>query len=196
MDSLLLIPDSFANADTCVRFACDALSSKMSVYEIIFNTTNILCTIINVVLVYYIYKQGNSRDDDKTERQRKREMFQTLILNNNIKAFYDFYYNLIEVSNQLLTPGLSLEEKQNINDKILEFGTIFRIEFVDSLNAIDESLYNKMITKYDTLVDGITNTIFDEGINLSHRPKFEELITSGIFVAKTQMLKLLFNYNG
>ena len=42
----------------------------------------------------------------------------------------------------------------------------------------------------------MTNNIFDEGINLSHAPKFEELIINEITNTKTHIIKLLFEYSG
>jgi len=62
--------------------------------------------------------------------------------------------------------------------------------------AIDEGLYNKILLKVDDLIDSLTNTIFDEGINLSHQPKYEELISKKIKESKTDILKILFSYTG
>ena len=197
MDRLLLHQDTILCAIDCVKHLCNATPAKMSAYEVIFNVTNIVCTIINVLLVYYIYKRGEIRDDEKTVRQRNMNMFQALVLNYSINSFYKFYSDLISVTNELLESGITTEQKQKINDKIISnLGPRFRVEFVDCLNAIDLSLYENIMIQYDTLVDGITNNIFDEGINLSHKPKFDEIITTRIFQAKTEMLGLLFRYNG
>ena len=38
--------------------------------------------------------------------------------------------------------------------------------------------------------------IFDEGYNLSDKTKFDELITKQISEIKTEILKILFEYNG
>ena len=197
MDSLILHQGTLRCAVDSVKCICSTASTEMSAYEIIFNFTNVICTITNIVLAIYIFRQGNIRDDAKTEKQRKMNMFQALVLNYNINYFYGFYSDLISVANGLLKQGLTIEEKQQINDQIISnIGTKFRVEFVDCLNAINPSLYESIMAEYDTLVDSITNHIFDEGINLSHKPKFDELITSNIFKAKTEMLKLLFGYDG
>ena len=108
-----------------------------------------------------------------------------------------YFLSYRQLSTSSAKQGLTIEEKQQINDQIISnIGTKFRVEFVDCLNAINPSLYESIMAEYDTLVDSITNHIFDEGINLSHKPKFDELITSNIFKAKTEMLKLLFGYDG
>ena len=173
------------------------LETGMSAWDITFNICTIVCTIINVVLVYHIYKQGNKRDDEKTENQHRINMFQVLILNYNIQCLYDFYNELINTVNTLQTPELSEKQKIEINDKIVnEIGIAFRVKFVDCLNAISPSLYKEILEQLDSLTDDITVAIFDEGIKLSHKPKFDELITAKIFRTKTEMLRRIFEYDG
>lgn len=197
-DSIITCVDSLL---LCVgeRNQCyfEMSETGMSTWDIIFNVCTIVCTIINVFLVYYIYKQGNKRDDEKTEKQHRINMFQVLVLNYNIQRLYDFYDELINTVNILQNSKLSEEQKMEINGKIVnEIGVAFRIKFVDCLNAISPSLYNDVLNLLDALIDNITNAIFDEGIKLSHRPKFDEVITTKIFRTKTEMLKRIFEYDG
>ena len=81
MDSLILHQDTLRCAVDSVKCICSTASTEMSAYEIIFNFTNVICTITNIVLAIYIFRQGNIRDDAKTEKQRKMNMFQALVLN-------------------------------------------------------------------------------------------------------------------
>ena len=57
-------------------------------------------------------------------------------------------------------------------------------------------MYKGFISNVDNLQDSITESIFDSGINLNHKPMFEEKIIKKVVETKTILIKLIFNYNG
>ena len=83
-----------------------------------------------------------------------------------------------------------------IEREIADHFILVRQKFVDSLLAIDESLYTDFLDEVDLLQGNLTKNIFDEGFNLNHKPKFEELITNEITKSKTKLIKILFTYTG
>jgi hypothetical protein len=62
--------------------------------------------------------------------------------------------------------------------------------------AIDENLYQMILLKIDELIDSLTNAIFDEGINLAFKPKYDEEVSKRIRESKTAIIGVLFSYNG
>lgn len=119
-----------------------------------------------------------------------------MILDYNMQHLYQFFEDLKIESKKLTVNNLDDVAKKEINEKMLSYGNELRQKFIDPFLAIDSNLYNNILHSVDELQDSMTNTIFDEGINLSHAPKFNELITSEITKTKTQIIKLLFEYSG
>ncbi|EXZ39289.1 hypothetical protein M100_1970 [Bacteroides fragilis str. 1007-1-F  len=123
-------------------------------------------------------------------------LLKTLILDYNMKYLYLFFEDLRKETNKLTVANLSDDAKREINEKLLLYGNELRQKFIDPFLAIDSKLYDNILHSIDILLDNMTNSIFDEGINLSHAPKFEELIINKITNTKTHIIKLLFEYSG
>ena len=130
------------------------------------------------------------------KKNRKLSLLKILILDYNMQHLYQFFEDLKIESKKLTVNNLDDVAKKEINEKMLSYGNELRQKFIDPFLAIDSNLYNNILHSVDELQDSMTNTIFDEGINLSHAPKFNELITSEITKTKTQIIKLLFEYSG
>ena len=194
MENQLLLPDSVNVITQTIQVLSPEKSQSW--FEFVYSGITIVCTLLNVILVWLIYKLNDRKDDVNAERQRKMSLFQTLILNYNINYFYEFFSSLEDEVDGLKSSNLTVEQKQVINDRLLIIASKFRRQFIDAVNAIDSELYSKILLEVDGFTDGLTNDIFDEGVNLSHIPKFEELISSKIFATKTNILKYLFDYNG
>lgn len=152
--------------------------------------------LINIILTFYIFLINTNKSDVNIEKNRKISLLKTLILDYNLKYLYDFFEHFMQESKKLKTDGLNDQQKTEINNKLLVYGSKLRQNFVDPFLAIDSKLYQNIINSIDSLLDNTTNNIFDAGINLSHEPKFKELITNKITETKTYIIKLLFNYSG
>lgn len=169
---------------------------EKSTLENIYFIATIIIAIVNVSLIIYIFVKNNQKVHSQNEKSRKMDLLKTLILNYNMEKLYIFFKNLKENARELNVQNLNVEQKEKINEKLGDLATIYRQDFIDLFLAVDQSLYNKILEKTDSLIDGLTNTIFDEGINLSHKPKFDELIIKRIRESKTEIIKLLFSYSG
>ena len=98
--------------------------------------------------------------------------------------------------NKLKVSDLAHNQKKEVNEYLLAYSTQLRQNFIDSLLAIDKKLYSDILKETDNLIDGLTIDIFDAGINLSHEPKFIELITNKLTETKTKIIQILFSYSG
>lgn len=92
--------------------------------------------------------------------------------------------------------NISDEQKSIINDKIADEFISVRVKFVDLLLSVDNSLYNTVLGKLDNFQQHISETVFDNGVKLSHAPKFDELILVFHTNLKTEIISTLFKYKG
>lgn len=164
--------------------------------DTIYKIAMIFIAIFNVVFAVYIFVVKSKKDDHSNEKNRKINLLKTLILDYNLEHLYCYFELIDKETLKLQQPDLSNEDKKVINDKILENGKFIRIKFIDTLSAINKSLYDNLIDLIDKMQDSFTESIFDEGINLNHKPKFEEKVTKTIQETKTNVIKSLFNYKG
>lgn len=167
-----------------------------SILDTIYKIATVCIAFINVCLVIYIFVRNTNKDNKNSEKNRKMGLLKTLILDYNMKYLYLFFEDLRKETNKLTVANLNDDTKREINEKLLLYGNELRQKFIDPFLAIDSILYDNILRSIDILLDNMTNNIFDEGINLSHAPKFEELIINEITNTKTHIIKLLFEYSG
>ena len=71
-----------------------------------------------------------------------------------------------------------------------------RKSFVDVLLHVDKPFADKVLANLDELVDGITNSIFEEELKLKLPSVYDKSIGSKISYSKNKLLALLYNYKG
>lgn len=152
----------------------------------------IVIAVINIVLTIYIYKMNHKHESNSDSQNRKFELMLVLILNSNINRLYKFYDDVTIECRKLIISN-NMTTKQEVNQKIIEALKIFRLDFVTLFNVINPGLYKTLLSIADKLIDGITNAIFDEGINLTHEPKFDEVIYQTISKSRTDFLAAIYN---
>lgn len=168
----------------------------MQLLDIIFKSATAIIALANLFFVIKFFNLKTKKEDLDKEKDRRIQWLKTLVLDHNLDSFYAFF-ELVELElNNLKTHNLSIEDKKVIDEKVGDEFIKLRRKFTDTLIAVDEDFYTKVLTVTDNFQTHLTNTIFDNGINLEHQPKFEELILEKITIAKTDIIKLLFGYRG
>lgn len=168
---------------------------SLPILDSIYKIAMILIAAFNIAFALYIFKVKNKKDNDSEEKNRRIGFLKTLVLDHSMIDLYRFF-SLIDIETLRLKSKLSKLEKKEVNDAIIAFGIELRQRFIDPLIAIDNGLYSNVLHAVDELIDGITNCIYDEGINLTHKPKFEEQINQKIQKTKTSIISTLFSYKG
>ena len=192
MDNIFALTDSIHVIKQTIEVSSPLQNT--SILDTIYKIATVCIAFINVCLVIYIFVRNNNKDNKNSEKNRKMSLLKTLILDYNMKYLYLFFEDLRKETNKLTVANLSDDAKREINEKLLLYGNELRQKFIDPFLAIDSKLYDNILHSIDILLDNMTNSIFDEGINLSHAPKFEELIINKITNTKTHIIKLLFEY--
>ena len=164
--------------------------------DVVYKIAMILIASCNLFFAFYIFNSKNKKDDHIHEKNRKIGLLKSLVLDYNMKYFYDFF-DCIDKETQVLNQlNLTIEDKMKTNNTLIDLGKVLRQKFIDGLIAIDKGLYNEIIQTTDKMLDSLTESIFNEGIKLSHQPMFKDKITNQITETKTTIIKSLFSYKG
>lgn len=178
--------------ELCIQQA----TNRMDLIDTIAKISTILIALFNLVFAFIIYRTNKRKQEiDKTQKQ-KINWFKTLILDHNLPIIYNFFDELLHLCTKLQRDNNSLEDKKVINEEVLDKFKCLRKKSIDLFNAADGKLCSELIEILDGLQDQITNSIFEEGIKLSHLPKYEEVIEDEIYKTKTDLLNRIFKYNG
>lgn len=164
--------------------------------DILSKVATVLIAALNLFFAIKFFQFKTKKDDADKENDRRIQWLKSLILDHNLKHFYEFFEMLDIELYKLKQNGLSDENKKEIDSKIAEQFIFLRRKFIDILLAVDSELYEFFITSSDDLQDHFTNAIFDQGINLAHQSKFDEVISEKLMKTKTEFIKKLFNYRG
>ena len=152
--------------------------------------------ICNLLLTIKFFQIKDKKENVDKEKDRKIQWLKSLILDHNLKHFYEFFDGLNIELNKLKETGLNNDEKKSIDSEIADKFVFLRQKFIDILLAVDSNLYDLFIKLSDELQDHITKSIFDGGINLSNSDKFNEVIQTKVMEIKTKFIKQLFDYRG
>lgn len=156
---------------------------------------NIIIAVFTLLFSIYIYYITNKKEKEKNSKDRKTNSLKTIILEHNLKNLFSFYENVINIMQPISERNHSDDEKEDVNDNLQNTLKQLRLEFTDLFLAVDKKLYDCIKDSTDLLIDDLTNKMFDDGINLSHKPKFEEEITANISKSKTETVKYLYEFN-
>ena len=164
--------------------------------ETIGDIATIAIALVNTFLVWFIFVKTKNQGNEDKEQARKLDLLKSLILDHNLKHFYNFFEKIELVLSGLKNPRLTDDQKSEIielgNDEFIEL----RKKFTDTLLAVDQILYNRVLQSTDNLQSDISNNSFNPGNNLNHIPKYEECIERPLQLTRTKILKILSQYKG
>ena len=84
METQLLLPDSINTITQTIHVLSPEKSQSW--VDVIYNGITIVCTLLNVILVFIIYKLNDKKGEVDSEIQRKMNIFHTIKL-KNIKTY-------------------------------------------------------------------------------------------------------------
>ena len=155
---------------------------------------SIVIALFSLIFSVYIFYTQNEKTDESENKSRELNSLKSIILEHNLNWLFVFFDRALEITLVLNEKELTPDEKEDINETLQDELKILRLKFIDLLLAVDEELYKKTMNSFDELLDELTESMFDEGINLRHKPKFEGLIVSSITHCKTEVVKTLYNF--
>ena len=174
---------------------CYCSPPAISLLDIFSNWANIIIAAAALIFTIYIFFFNNNREEEKNQKDRQSESLKTIILEHNLKFFFNFYEDIFKIIHPVSEKILTDDEKSVLNDEMQNSQKLLRLKFLDLLLAVDKQLYNEILANTDQLIDNLTEKLFDEGINLQHYPKFEEEVIERLSTSKTNSVRVLYNFN-
>lgn len=175
---------------------------------------NLIIAAFTLGLGYYIFVYQREKDKkDKVEREEKEQSnkietlllqeqniklqwFKELVIQPHLSDINNFYSSLHTLEQKITTNTLTEDKKFELIDFIKLEQSALRKTFVDVLHGVDSKLHDAVLTNFDNLTDEITNTIFNDGFNLTHKPTYEKEIGSKITYSRNDLLSKIYNYKG
>jgi ribonuclease HIII len=165
--------------------------------------SQVVIALANLFLAWYVIKYQIGKDSAEKnatarlhEQNLKLQWFKELIVQPNLSIIDKFYRNLQSLQNEIKSNELTIEEKERINNFVKAELAIIRKSFVDALLQVDKEFGTVILKNLDTLVDNITNAIFDEELKLKLNTVYEKHIGSKINYSKNSLIGQLYNYKG
>jgi len=165
--------------------------------------SQVVIAIVNLFLAGYVlfYQiRKDKKTDNETaklnEQNIKLQWFKELIVQPNMDTIALFYTNLHTIKDKINSNELTIEKKEDINNFVKAELTKLRKSFVDVLQLVDKKFSAQLLQNLDTLVDSITNAIFDDELELKWSADYDKNIGSKISYSQNNLIAQLYNYKG
>ena len=163
--------------------------------------SQVIIAIVNLFLAYYVLRYQISKDkkiDNETarlnEQNIKLQWFKELIIQPNVEKINLFYSNLHSIRDKITSNDLTDDEKQRINEFVKAELSTIRKSFVDMLQSVDKNFADKVLENLDSLIDDITNSIFNDELKLHNVAVYEKNIGSKISYSNNKLIGDIYNY--
>lgn len=182
-----------SNLESCpfCGFQCQSLANGTDLLDTIIACAMAVIAVANIILTVYIFSRGRKDSSEGAKKQRRFELMQMLILDNRLHLLYEFYDDVSGECRKLLTSS-DEQTKVAVNLAINALMNRFRKDFLMPFKVIDQDLFAGLKETAVQLIDSITEAIFDEGINLNHEPKFNEVISEPLSLNRNILLAKLY----
>lgn len=169
----------------------------------IFDISNLVIALINVVLLFYIFvyqRNHDKKNDSSTARLYQQNVrlqwFKELIIQPNLKDIYGFFKeiekNSFPIGRKVLSPSVQKQINEYNNERLRHF----RKQFISLLARIDRELYTKVLYNVDELIDSITEEIYVKNPSQIHFSSEISFVDSKILESKNKLLFDLWSYEG
>lgn len=184
-------------ANDTLRVSIDEVpQGKVNVLDTIYKLAMIAIGVCNLIFTFFLFYHNNKSTKKKTDADHKKAILYDLVLNYKMDSFYNSFASLVKESHILIEKdGTGMDDKKiALDDKYQDWVSSFRLNFAEVLGAIDNELYYKMMYYADNLQGVLSENLFDEGVNLDNKSKYEELIVTPILNTQKNMLAVINSY--
>ena len=192
-DSLALLQDSLAHINTAASQDANTSTTLWSILsaslDVVYKLGMVVIAIVNIYFAKKLHKQQDDKEEKKNDSDHKVALLKTLILDNNLPDFYDFFDNLAVETDKLK------DEKANTKAIETEIQKVFKglnEGFIDLLQGIDEDLYNSILTISDNTREAIIVSMAEYKLNVEKVHK--EHVTDPIAKMKKDVIRKLFEF--
>lgn len=156
----------------------------------------VVVSLINLIYAIKIFRYKDKKEDAQKQRDIRTAAFKNLILDQTSEHLFVYFKNLESELLKLRQSGISTDEKQRINQYVIEQSAELRRDFVDSMRAVSDNLYDQILKNLDRMSDSFTNDIFNDDIDFSNYAVFDMRISNCLSATRTNILKCLIAFDG
>lgn len=163
--------------------------------DVVYKVAMIIIGVVNASFAFYIFYYRNRVEKKKELENLRRDILNSFVLKYKLQTFYDYFTELVTNSEKLLDRQASLDDvKIILDDKNQDVFSSVRKNFTEYLDAVDASLYKKILKICDDLQGEISENLFDENADLRDKCVYKEYILSPIQTSQKEILVALFSY--
>lgn len=148
--------------------------------SVIPSIVSLIIALTNIIWAYIVYK-----------KTKKHNNLKTLILDYNLKYFYDFFSKIKDNVEKLKNKDITEDNKKNIINALDEYAYDFQQKFIDLFCSVNSEIYEKLKNETDNLIGYLNSQIGDEGINLYVPKEFRSRIAQKISDKESEIIMYL-----
>ncbi len=160
------------------------------------DVVTLILAIVNVLLIYIIYKWQHKDSNVTEERQRRVNQFNNIFLVPRMDILKRTFDELNDIALELEKGKDDDSEKTRISEKIDNKVKEFDDIFVSFITGIDSGLHEKIHSIVEDLRDGIAHDIFDTDTDMIKGGVYVQIIQKRINASYKALLSALFGYDG
>ena len=189
MDTLQLVIDSISKIAIIPQSISQGISPQpIACLDALHKLGVVLIALFNLIFSIYLYKTNKINQKIKDMKVNRQNLLNILILNHKLNDFYKIFACIhTEIGEE--------KRKEQANGKLEELFIQLNLEFITTLRAVDIKLSDEILSISDTLQSKLSENIFDNGVNLHVRDKYDELIQTPISNAEIEILKKLYEFS-
>jgi hypothetical protein len=198
MDTLQLLIDSVAKN---VLISNDGLTTHASqgqsvdLLDVLYKIGVILIALFNLLFSIYLYHTNKKNQKEKETKANRQNLLNILILNHKLDVFYKIFAEIHSGCKVLLDINIDENKrKEQANSRLEDLFIRLNIEFITTLRAVDIPLSDSVLNISDELQGKLSENIFDKGVNLNIKEKYDELIKNPVSDAEICILRKLYEF--
>ena len=156
----------------------------------------LVLAIVNVALIYIIYKWQHKDTRVTEERQRRVNQFNNIFLIPRMDYLKKTFDELVATSSEFEQCGEDDVKKNETNDKIDGRIKEFEDNFVSFIAGIDSCLYQQVHDTVEDMRDGLSHDIFDTNTKEITGAAYVQKIQKRINIGYKNLITALFSYDG
>ena len=198
MDTLQLLIDSIAKT---ALISDNQLTTHISqgqsidLLDTLYKIGVVFIALFNFLFSIYIYCRNKKTQKEKETKANRQNLLNVLILNHKLDVFYKIFAEIHSDCKVLLDTKIDEDlRKEQANIKLEDLFIRLNVEFIATLRAVDIPLSDNTLNISDKLQGELSENIFDRGVNLHIKAKFDELIQCPISDAEIAIIRQLYEF--
>lgn len=160
-----------------------------------YKVSMVIIALFNIGYAIWLYRKNQDSSKERNLYESRRAMLSLLVLNHKMDSFYKYMEEIHVSTYRFVKENKTNKDlKKEIESEVSESFINLRLHFIDIFSAVDKSLAKQLQDDADKLQEVITHAIWDSGINLNIKEKYNEQIMNPLSSAQTKMINRLFNF--